>query len=86
MELLLFAAIFWILPIWVGQMIGAKKGRAGWAWGLLLGWIGVVIVAVLPSRDPQHVQITDKQRQVLELEAEVRLAELRKRQAELQQV
>jgi len=44
---LLFAVIFWVLPIVVGHKIGAEKHRAGWAWGLMLGWIGVIIVACL---------------------------------------
>ena len=35
---------------YVGDRIGAPKNRAGWAWGLLLGWLGVVIVACLPSK------------------------------------
>jgi hypothetical protein len=39
--------IVWVLPIVVGHKIGAEKNRAGWAWGLLLGWIGVIIVAYL---------------------------------------
>jgi hypothetical protein len=39
--------IFMIPPTIVGYKIGAKKNRAGWAWGLLLGWIGVIIVACL---------------------------------------
>jgi RNA polymerase subunit RPABC4/transcription elongation factor Spt4 len=48
---LVVAGIFWFAPIFVGQQIGKGKGRAGWAWGLLLGWLGVIIVAVLPATD-----------------------------------
>jgi hypothetical protein len=44
---LLFAAICWVLPIAVGHKIGQEKQRAGWAWGLLLGWLGVIILACL---------------------------------------
>lgn len=29
-------------------MIGGPKGRYGWIWGLFLGWLGVIIVALLP--------------------------------------
>jgi hypothetical protein len=47
MELLVFAVFVWVLPIFVGHKIGAPKNRAGWAWGLLLGWLGVIIVACL---------------------------------------
>ncbi len=52
MEFLVFFAIFWIAPIFVGHAIGKPKLRAGWAWGLFLGWLGVIIVALLsPARD-----------------------------------
>jgi hypothetical protein len=47
MGILLFAAFFWVAPIFVGHKIGAPKNRAGWAWGLLLGWLGVIILACL---------------------------------------
>jgi hypothetical protein len=45
---LVFAAVLRALPIYVAHRIGAPKGRMGWLCGLLLGWIGVIIVAVLP--------------------------------------
>jgi hypothetical protein len=82
MEFFLFALVFWIAPIAVGHKIGAPKNRQGWLWGLLLGWIGVIIVACLSE---SHPQLTDKQREVAELEAEVKLAELRKRQSAISQ-
>ena len=44
---LVFLSLMWILPIFVGHKIGSKKDRAGWAWGLILGWLGVIIVACL---------------------------------------
>jgi hypothetical protein len=51
MPTVLSIALFWVLPAFVGYRIGLGKNRAGWAWGLLLGWIGVIIVACLgPSR------------------------------------
>jgi hypothetical protein len=83
MALLLFAAVFWVAPLIVGHKIGAPKNRAGWVWGLLLGWIGVIIVACLSDKSPGTAALSAKQREVAELEAEVRLAELRKRQAAL---
>ena len=46
--LLVVGIILWILPIWVGHRIGKPKGRAGGLWGFFLGWIGVIIVALLP--------------------------------------
>jgi hypothetical protein len=46
-EVIVVMFIIWVLPIIVGNKIGKGKGRTGWAWGLLLGWLGVVIVALL---------------------------------------
>ena len=45
-----FVLLAWVAPIYVGNRIGVRKRRAGWAWGLLLSWLGVLILAVLPSR------------------------------------
>lgn len=47
---LVVIALLWIVPIFVGLSIGRAKSRAGWAYGLLLGWIGVLILALLPRR------------------------------------
>jgi hypothetical protein len=48
---IIFILIFWIAPVVAAYMIGNRKGRTyGWVWGLFLGWIGVVIVAVLPRK------------------------------------
>lgn len=47
---LVVALFFWLLPILVGQMIGGRKNRAGWAYGLLLGWLGVIVVAVRDAK------------------------------------
>jgi hypothetical protein len=87
MELFLFALIFWVAPIIVGHKIGEPKNRAGWAWGAILGWLGVIIVLCLSDLNPQETaqaaSLTAKQHEVAELEAEIKLAELRKRQAAL---
>jgi hypothetical protein len=84
---LIFIALFWVAPIFVGHKIGAPKNRAGWVSGLLLGWIGVIVVACLSNKDPQiaaqDVALTAKQREVKELEADVRLAELTARKEAL---
>ncbi len=47
MSLVVFSLLMWILPTFVGYKIGLRKDRAGWAWGLVLGWIGVFVVACL---------------------------------------
>jgi hypothetical protein len=44
---LLLPLLFWGGAIFVGHKVGEPKHRAGWLWGLLLGWIGVIIVACL---------------------------------------
>lgn len=62
---ILVIAIFWILPIFVAQSIGKNKGRSNsWVWGLVIGWIGVIVVAAQSSQlqgpviVPQVVQTT----------------------------
>lgn len=41
------AIILWIVPIFVANSIGNSKRRAGAFYGIFLGWLGVLIVAVL---------------------------------------
>lgn len=48
-ENVLFGLIIWLVSvIWAGQ-IGKKKNRAGYAWGFFLGFIGLIVVAILPK-------------------------------------
>lgn len=47
-SLLAGVTIIWLLPLYVGHQVGKPKGRAGFLWAFFLGWIGVLIVAVLP--------------------------------------
>ena len=56
--LLVYVAILWALPIWVANEIGKPKNRAGWAWGLI-GWLGVIIVSLLPAIEPKRVAVPD---------------------------
>ena len=60
-----FITLVWIVPIGIAQDIGKKRNRDnGWVFGLLLGWLGVLIIACtgyLPS---------DAERRVRELEAQ----------------
>lgn len=46
-----FVFVVWILPMWVAYKIGVPKQRAGIVWGFFLGWIGVIVVALLPAHD-----------------------------------
>jgi len=43
------AIILWIVPTFVAQAIGKPLRRSGAAYGLLLGWLGVVILVLLPA-------------------------------------
>lgn len=40
--------VVWVLPVYVAHQIGVPKRRHGLIWGLFLGWIGVIVVALLP--------------------------------------
>ena len=44
--------VWFVLPIYVGYKLGPRKGRAGWAWGLLLGWIGVLVLWLFSDKRP----------------------------------
>ena len=62
MDIGLFILIFWILPIVVGHLIGKPKNRAGWAWALFLGWIGVLIVALLSPKAAMTLDDLERRR------------------------
>jgi hypothetical protein len=49
MEFLALAIVLWVVPIFVARSIGDPKGRYGTAYGLFLGWLGVVAVYMLPA-------------------------------------
>jgi hypothetical protein len=48
--LLIGAVILWVVPVFVAVGQGNGKNRAGLAYGLFLGWLGVIILAFLPPR------------------------------------
>lgn len=49
------AVILWIVPVFVANAQGKAKNRAGVLYGLLLGWLGVLVLAVLhPHPDTLH--------------------------------
>lgn len=43
----LFLVLLWVIPFALAVWFGRQKGRRGWLYGLLLGWIGVFILASL---------------------------------------
>ena len=49
MGVLLILFLIWGIPIWICVHLGNQKNRetAGWVCGIILGWIGVVVMAVL---------------------------------------
>jgi hypothetical protein len=52
---LLFVAVFWVSPVFVARRMLMDKGYTsgqGIALGLLLGWIGVLIAAILRRKTP----------------------------------
>jgi len=45
--------LFWVLPAVCANSIGLKKGKQNsWLWGLILGWLGVIVVVSSPTRQP----------------------------------
>jgi hypothetical protein len=64
-EVLIFALIFWIVPTFVGHAIGKPKNRHGGWWGFFLGWIGVIVVAILPARPGMTLQELERQKGVV---------------------
>ena len=47
--MLVGAGLLWVLPIYIANEQGKAKNRNGIAWGLFLGWIGVLALALLPA-------------------------------------
>lgn len=50
--------VAWVSAIAVGMLIGGSKGRMGVALALtiILGWIGVVILAFVPTSDARKIE------------------------------
>lgn len=59
--IVIVVAAWVIVPMLVASHIGGEKGRAGWAWGLFLGWFGVLIAAVLPPSPEQQGKVAARQ-------------------------
>ena len=50
--LLFGATLLWVLPLFITNSIGDFKNRNGLAYGFLLGWLGMLVIAVMPSLSP----------------------------------
>jgi hypothetical protein len=53
MTLLIVLIVFWFVPMYIAYEQGKQKHRLGLAWGLCLGWFGVLALAVLPAGPEQ---------------------------------
>lgn len=62
MEILFLAVIFWVIPIFVAHAIGKAKHRAGFLYGLFLGWLGVIIVALLPAKQAMTLETLERRK------------------------
>lgn len=53
-----FVVIIWIVCAFIGYAIGKPKGLGGIGFmlGLLLGFIGVIVVAVMSGESPNQIQ------------------------------
>ncbi len=62
--------LIWVAGVIVGALVGGSKGRAwtGAALGLVLGWLGVVIVALMPKTAERQIA-EERQRRAVEREA-----------------
>jgi hypothetical protein len=62
--MLLAIPVFWFAPIGLGALLGNSKGRLamGLVLGIVLGWIGVIIVACVPPTRAAQIR-RERQRQ-----------------------
>jgi hypothetical protein len=47
---LVLIGVLWVAPIFVAHEIGKSKNREGWIYGLGLGWLGVLVIALREPR------------------------------------
>jgi hypothetical protein len=71
MELVIGAALLWVLPCFIAYSQGESKNRAGLAYGTFLGWIGVLCLALLPPAK------SNDEKELAKLEQQLRLEKLR---------
>jgi Flp pilus assembly protein TadB len=48
----------WLLPIYAADRFGKARGRRDqWIWGILFGWVGVLVVLLRPKKHPPPAQL-----------------------------
>jgi hypothetical protein len=62
---LIFWGLIWIVSMLVAHAIGKPKNRAGFLYGFLLSWIGVIIVALLPRVPEITLDELEKRRKAM---------------------
>jgi hypothetical protein len=48
MSTLVVVGALWVIPWFLGHAMGKPKGRAGFLYGFFLGWLGILMLALLP--------------------------------------
>ena len=59
--MMFFWIIVWIASAIAAGVVGKSKGRtgAGWLLGIFLGFIGLIIIALLPKKENPEEKATD---------------------------
>jgi hypothetical protein len=57
--IIVLIVILWIIPWALANSISKAKGRGGQGWilGLFLGWLGVIVVALMPALEPGSLPV-----------------------------
>jgi NADH:ubiquinone oxidoreductase subunit 6 (subunit J) len=73
---LIWVALVLVLPFVVADKIGKGKGRRGWIYALLGGWIGVIVLACVSPAVTVDPVLEAKERRIRELELDARIEQL----------
>jgi hypothetical protein len=62
MEIIFIGIVFWLIPILIAHAIGKPKHRAGALYGIFLGWVGVIAVALLPPKQAMTLEELERRK------------------------